>query len=69
MTSQTSRNVVLATSVDPMTKARVTELAALFQCPPPRILRYVVPWGLTHRLAWPSPLSARPAHFRPSVCG
>jgi hypothetical protein len=64
MTSHTSRNVVLATSVDPVTKARVTELAALFQCPPPRVLRYVLSWGLTHGEEWPISSERPPSPFQ-----
>jgi hypothetical protein len=46
--SATSRNVVLASSVDPVANAKVTALAAYFQCPRPRILRYLLLWGMTH---------------------
>jgi hypothetical protein len=73
-TAHTLPNVVLATSVDPVTKATVTELAAVFQCPPPRILRYVLPWGLTYGQAWgisperpPSPFQAINVRVTPTL--
>jgi hypothetical protein len=51
--AHTSRAVLLATSLDPVTHARVTELAAAFQCHHPRLLRYVLQWGLAHGQQWP----------------
>jgi hypothetical protein len=38
-----SRTVLLATSLDPVTHAKVTALADAVQWPRPRLLRYVLP--------------------------
>jgi hypothetical protein len=51
--AHTSRAVLLATSLDPVTHARVTELAAAFQCRRPRLLRYLLQWGVAHGSQWP----------------
>ena len=33
--------------------AKVTELVAAFHCRRPRLLRYLLQWGLVHGLQWP----------------
>jgi hypothetical protein len=48
-----SCTVLLATSLDPVTHAKVTALATAVQWPRPRLLRYVLQWGLVHAQRWP----------------
>jgi predicted HicB family RNase H-like nuclease len=48
-----SRTVLLATSLDPVTHAKVMALATAVQWHRPRLLRYVLPWGRAHGANWP----------------
>jgi hypothetical protein len=40
--TQSPRAVLLATSIDPVTNAKVSELACAFQCRRRRLLRYLL---------------------------
>jgi hypothetical protein len=69
MNPGTSRNVVLATSIDPVTKAKVTELAAVSGVRGPGSCDFSYRGASSMGRHGPSLLSARPAHVRPSVSG